>query len=68
MSFQVGDRIRLKSGGQPMVVEAVNGDNVSCVWHEKVRGRTELARDTYLAATLEPAPKPTIGVIKVGRS
>jgi uncharacterized protein YodC (DUF2158 family) len=68
MPFQVGDRVRLKSGGQAMVVEAVNGDNISCVWHEKVRGRTESGRDTYLAATLEPAPKPGIGVVMVGRS
>lgn len=67
MSFGVGDLVRLKSGGQLMTVEAVHGDNVECVWHEKVKGKTEVGRSTFAAATLEKASKPTIGPLYVGR-
>jgi uncharacterized protein YodC (DUF2158 family) len=68
VQFEVGDIVRLKSGGQPMTVEGIDADYVECVWHEKVKGKTETSRDRFSAATLEKAAKPGIGVIRVGRA
>ena len=30
--FQLDDRVILKTGGEPMMVESVRGDKVSCAW------------------------------------
>jgi len=47
--FAVGDVVQLKSGGDVMTVEKIEGDNVFCVWsHDK-----KVERDTFVAATLE---------------
>jgi uncharacterized protein YodC (DUF2158 family) len=32
MTFQPGDVVFLKSGGQSMTVAAVSGENVECIW------------------------------------
>ncbi|MGP8233308.1 MAG: YodC family protein [Methylovirgula sp.] len=64
MSFNIGDRVRLKSGGVTMTVERLDPDGtyIECVWHEKVKGRTTTGRDTYHKDTLEIAPKPASGI------
>jgi uncharacterized protein YodC (DUF2158 family) len=32
--FEPGDVVQLNSGGTLMTVEAVNGDSITCVWHD----------------------------------
>jgi uncharacterized protein YodC (DUF2158 family) len=32
MSFKVGDTVQLKSGGEMMTIEEVDGDSANCVW------------------------------------
>jgi uncharacterized protein YodC (DUF2158 family) len=49
MSFDIGDKVRLKSGGAAMVVEKIDGEDVHCVWQRE--GETK--RDNYIAAVLE---------------
>jgi uncharacterized protein YodC (DUF2158 family) len=35
MSFVAGMLVRLKSGGPPMTIQAVDGDSVTCVWFDR---------------------------------
>jgi len=57
-SFAAGDIVQLKSGGDPMTVEEVNGNEVTCVWSESKK----LQRQVFVAATLKPYQPPAIGV------
>jgi len=57
-SFSVGDIVQLKSGGQPMTVEEVDGSDISCVWFEGKNAH----RQTFVAATLKPYKRPAAGV------
>lgn len=57
-SFAVGDIVQLKSGGEPMTVEELNGNEVTCVWSESKK----LQRQVFVAATLKPYQRPTMGV------
>lgn len=36
-AFKVGDIVQLKSGGPPMTVKALDGDDVICMWFEGKR-------------------------------
>jgi uncharacterized protein YodC (DUF2158 family) len=47
--LEVGDVVQLKSGGEVMTVEKVEGDDVSCVWFEGKRAQ----RETFAAGTLK---------------
>ncbi|WP_353176170.1 DUF2158 domain-containing protein [Salinisphaera sp. T5B8] len=60
-SFKAGDVVQLKSGGVPMTVEEVEGENISCVWFEGKKSH----RQTFVSATLKkfrPA-SPSVTVI-----
>ncbi|HWL03580.1 MAG TPA: DUF2158 domain-containing protein [Xanthobacteraceae bacterium] len=50
MSFAPGDIAILRSGGLPMTVVSVKGDDVECVWLSEAG---ELFRDTIPAVALE---------------
>jgi uncharacterized protein YodC (DUF2158 family) len=62
-TFVVGDVVQLKSGGQSMTVEEVDGADVSCVWFD---GKNRL-RHTFDAATLKTYVRPAAG-FSVSRS
>ena len=60
MAFNVGDRVKLKSGGPVMTVESVGKgmydaeEKAFCAWFEK----SDLKRDSFPLGTLEASPKP----------
>lgn len=56
-SFSAGDIVQLKSGGEPMTVEEINGNEVTCVWSESKK----LQRQVFVAATLKPYQRPAVG-------
>ena len=49
MSFAVGSRVQLNSGGPKMTVESVDGNRVKCAWFYE----NEIKRDTFDAAMLK---------------
>lgn len=57
-SFSVGDVVQLKSGGQTMTVEEVDGNDISCVWFES----TTPKRQQFVAGTLKQYVRPSMGV------
>ncbi len=50
MELKSGDVVMLKSGGQPLTVAEVKGDNVVCLW---MGSEGDLFRETLPLATLE---------------
>jgi uncharacterized protein YodC (DUF2158 family) len=50
MDLKPGDVVVLKSGGHPITVAEINGDNVVCVW---MGGEGDLFRETLPLAVLE---------------
>jgi uncharacterized protein YodC (DUF2158 family) len=52
MELKPGDVVMLKSGGHPLTVVEVNGDNISCLW---MGGEGDLFRETLPLAVLELA-------------
>ena len=50
MAFEPGEVVVLKSGGQPMTVASVSGDEVLCIW---IGEEGELFRESLPAITLE---------------
>jgi uncharacterized protein YodC (DUF2158 family) len=52
MELKSGDVVMLKSGGCPLTVADVNGDNVACVW---LGEEGNLFRETLPIAVLELA-------------
>lgn len=52
MTLKPGDIVILKSGGLPVTVSEVTGDNAECVW---MGGDGDLFRETLPLAVLEPA-------------
>jgi uncharacterized protein YodC (DUF2158 family) len=52
MELKPGDVVILKSGGHPLSVVEVNGDNVACVW---MGNEGDLFRETLPLAVLELA-------------
>ena len=55
MDLKPGDVVILKSGGHPLSVVEVNGDNVACVW---MGNEGDLFRETLPLAVLELADTP----------
>jgi uncharacterized protein YodC (DUF2158 family) len=51
--FNVGDLVRLKSGGAMWTVESVDGDVIECVRDDD----GEVTRETFDAALLEAPPR-----------
>lgn len=58
--FELGDVVQLKSGGERMTVEEIEGSYISCVWSEKKK----IERATFPAVTLCKPPAP--GIVSVG--
>ena len=56
MDLKPGDVVILKSGGHPLSVVEVNGDNVACVW---MGNEGDLFRETLPLAVLELAEHDT---------
>lgn len=50
MELKTGDVVMLKSGGQPLTVAEVKGDEVLCLW---IGTEGDLFRETLPLATLE---------------
>jgi uncharacterized protein YodC (DUF2158 family) len=50
MIWQVGDRVTLMTSSIPMTVEKVNGDQVTCAWHN---AKGKLERNTVAARALK---------------
>lgn len=48
-AFEVGDVVILKSGGELMTVESVDGSNISCVWSPSKK----VERSTFVALTIK---------------
>jgi uncharacterized protein YodC (DUF2158 family) len=68
MAFQVGDTVKLKSGGPLMTVDHVDGDGqgpevqVSCVWFDKTTKKQSVFKTGLLASISIPK-----GGIKISR-
>lgn len=61
--FEVGDIVKLKSGGEKMTIEEIDDDGyVSCVWFEG----SQPQRATFVAATLQKF-KPGTGTVGITR-
>jgi len=50
MELKTGDVVMLKSGGQPLTVAEVKGDDIVCLW---MGSEGDLFRETLPLATLE---------------
>lgn len=57
--FNPGKVVRLPSGGTKMTVEAVDGDEVHCVW---TTGSDMVRRETFDASLLEDADEPKVSI------
>jgi uncharacterized protein YodC (DUF2158 family) len=51
--FAIGDEVFLKSGGEKMTIEEIDGTMASCVWFDKSK---KVERNTFHTATLKKAP------------
>ncbi|MGL4596288.1 MAG: YodC family protein [Bacteroidia bacterium] len=51
-SFNIGDKVRLKSGSDVMTVESFKDDQIYCVWYIN----NEFSRNSFPAATLVLVP------------
>lgn len=57
--FEIGDVVKLKSGGEKMTIEEIDGEGyVSCVWFEG----TQPQRSSFTAATLQKHKPATRGI------
>jgi uncharacterized protein YodC (DUF2158 family) len=52
MEFKAGDVVMLKSGGMPLTVAEVDGNNIECVW---LGEEGDLFRETLPRAVLDLA-------------
>lgn len=62
-NFEVGDEVFLKSGGERMTVEEIDGDSISCVWFKN----KVVERNCFPAATLKKAATPEEVSAAMGR-
>jgi uncharacterized protein YodC (DUF2158 family) len=49
--LQVGDRVRIRSGGPPMMIESIRDDEATWVWFNDAQ---EAILDTFFISTLTP--------------
>jgi uncharacterized protein YodC (DUF2158 family) len=49
MVFQIGDVVKLKSGGPKMTVESMDNDGVKCVWFDKADSKAAIFPEGTLA-------------------
>lgn len=66
MSFKPGDVVQVRSGGPPMTVEKIDGDQVTCSWMER-SGTQKAPKYTpksheFAAVLLIPFKRQAIGV------
>ena len=60
LTFTVGDKVQLKSGGNPMTVEKVDGGDIWCVWNDGKK----IQREKFSPGTLmKYAPPPNLSFI-----
>lgn len=62
-TFALGDVVQLKSGGDPMTVEEIDGSDISCVWSEKKK----IERATFPAVTLRRYTLPGLAAVAIRR-
>jgi uncharacterized protein YodC (DUF2158 family) len=58
MNFQLGDIVRLKSGGEKMTVESISDDLVDCVWMNDKK----VERHSFEPVVLEKVTRPAVAV------
>jgi uncharacterized protein YodC (DUF2158 family) len=51
MEFEIGMKVKLKSGGPTMTIHAVDGDNITCTWFDKAARKDGV----FHAKTIEDA-------------
>ena len=61
-TFAVGDSVQLKTGGQRMTVERIEGDEVWCAWSDGKR----VHKETFVAGALKKSG-PSSGSAKLVR-
>jgi uncharacterized protein YodC (DUF2158 family) len=49
MSFNAGDTVQLKSGGEIMTIEEIDDDSATCIWFDNKK----VERHTFLLITLK---------------
>lgn len=49
MSFNAGDTVQLKSGGEIMTIEEIDDNSATCVWFDNKK----VERHTFLLITLK---------------
>lgn len=54
----VGEVVKLKSGGEAMTVEKIDGDDVHCVWFEGKRTQ----RERFSAGVLKKYVRPSASI------
>lgn len=62
MAFKPGDQVQIKSGGPPMTVEAVEGDDVKVVWYDQKTKATKKEKIKAVALRPYEEPGPGIGI------
>lgn len=62
-TFEVGDVVQLMSGGESMTVEAVEDNDISCVWFEGKK----VQRGRFVAGSLKKYIPPSAGIWSLER-
>jgi len=57
--FNAGDVVELRSGGTKMTVEAIEGNQITCVW---TTASGSVKRDTFDAALLKDANEQKVNI------
>jgi len=57
-NFQVGDVVRLKSGGPAMTITYVGADEAACEWFDEKKNMPQ-QRDFHMAALNKIPPMPS---------
>lgn len=60
LTFTVGDNVQLKSGGNPMTVDKIDGDDIWCVWSDGNKIHREKFSRGTLMKYVPPRPRPFI--------